>query len=137
MLHRLILTNTFSKKNINSNYKITNKTALNELLAAISDEDSRILPLQIDQNTLIEKMRMNSTSLDIIGVITSENFTQFAKASGQQKIQKLLTEGMIENCDQIFPNEFQRNNPYIADITLNTQTSNYQIHLKSSQCTFK
>ncbi len=40
---------------IEQNYKIKDSKNLDDVLNALSDEDSRVLPVQIDQNTVIEK----------------------------------------------------------------------------------
>ena len=45
------------KKIVDTNYTVKNSTALNEILDYISDEDSRTMPYQLDQNIVIEKMR--------------------------------------------------------------------------------
>ena len=44
-------------KIIDSSYKIQDSKKLNELLNVMSDEDSRTMPYQADQNTVIEQLR--------------------------------------------------------------------------------
>lgn len=124
------------KKLLNNDYTIAKTSELKELLAALSDEDSRILPLQIDQTTLIEQMRMYPDHLQLQGIITSADFTQFAASQSKEKIHQLLTDGMLENCKQIFENEFQRVNPYKAKLTLSSDKNIYHIQIINSQCKF-
>lgn len=121
------------KNIIDAQYKIINKQYLKDVLSALNDEDSRILPIQVDQNTIIEKMQLHTDHIEIQGLITSEDFAQ---STGQEKTKQLLTEGLLDNCSSIFNHEFQRKNPYAANITLTSQKKSYQINLKNTQCTF-
>ena len=57
-------------------------------------------------------------------------------ANLKEKTKQLLTEGLLDNCSSIFNHEFQRKNPYTANITLTSQKKSYQINLKNTQCTF-
>ena len=43
---------------IDSSYKIKDSKKLNEILTVMSDEDSRTMPYQADQNTVIEQLRL-------------------------------------------------------------------------------
>ena len=124
------------KNIIDTQYKIINKQYLKDVLSALNDEDSRVLPIQVDQNTIIEKMQLHTDHIEIQGLITSEDFAQFAQSTGQEKTKQLLTEGLLDNCSSIFNHEFQRKNPYTANITLTSQKKSYQINLKNTQCTF-
>ena len=124
------------KNIIDAQYKIVNKQNLADFLSALSDEDSRVLPIQVDQNTIIEKMQFHTDHIEIQGLINSEDFIQFAQSTGQEKIKQLLTEGLLDNCSAIFNHEFQRKNPYTANITLTSQKKTYHINLKNTQCTF-
>ncbi|MFW1799946.1 hypothetical protein ACG9YX_07920 [Acinetobacter nematophilus] len=121
---------------IEKNYKIKDSKKLDEVLNALSDEDSRVLPVQIDQNTVIEKIRMYHDHIDLEGLITSENFKQFSDSIGHEKTQQLLLQGMLENCHLIFENEFQRHNPYYVKMKLSSEQKNYQLKLKNDQCSF-
>ncbi|WP_266125923.1 hypothetical protein [Acinetobacter bereziniae] len=110
---------------IEQNYKIKDSKNLDDVLNALSDEDSRVLPLQIDQNTVIEKIRLYHDHIDLEGIITSENFKQFSDSMGKEKTQQFLMQGMLENCGLIFENEFQRRNPYYVKMKLSSAEKVY------------
>ena len=125
------------EKNILSkDYSIKNQTALSEVLTALSEEDSRVLPVQIDQNTLIEQMKIGPSQLDIQGIITSADFSQFAKSIGKTKTHQVLSNGLLENCALVFEHQFQRVNPYKVNMTLSSDQEVYHIEIKNSQCKF-
>lgn len=121
---------------IEQNYKIKDSKNLDDVLNALSDEDSRVLPVQIDQNTVIEKIRLYHDHIDLEGLITSENFKQFADSMGKEKTQQFLMQGMRENCGLIFENEFQRRNPYYVKMKLSSAEKVYELKLKNDQCQF-
>lgn len=124
------------QKIISADYKIKNNKKLTEVLTYLSDEDSRTLPLQIDQNTLIEKLRLYPNYIEIEGIITSPDFKQFAQSLNTQDIKKLFTDNLIKNCDQLFEHQFQRVNPYEVRMKLSTDEKQYSVELKNSQCQF-
>ena len=121
---------------IEQNYKIKDSKNLDDVLNALSDEDSRVLPIQIDQSTVIEKIRLYHDHIDLEGLITSENFKQFADSMGKEKTQQFLMQGMLENCGLIFENEFQRRNPYYVKMKLSSAEKVYELKLKNDQCQF-
>ncbi|MCU4536862.1 hypothetical protein [Acinetobacter bereziniae] len=121
---------------IEQNYKIKDSKNLDDVLNALSDEDSRVLPVQIDQNTVIEKIRLYHDHIDLEGLITSENFKQFSDSMGKEKTQQFLMQGMLENCGLIFENEFQRRNPYYVKMKLSSAEKVYELKLKNDQCQF-
>ncbi|MDG3556779.1 hypothetical protein P7L54_12575 [Acinetobacter bereziniae] len=121
---------------IEQNYKIKDSKNLDDVLNALSDEDSRVLPVQIDQNTVIEKIRLYHDHIDLEGLITSENFKQFSDSMGKEKTQQFLMQGMLENCGLIFENEFQRRNPYYVKMKLSSAEKIYELKLKNDQCQF-
>ncbi len=121
---------------IEQNYKIKDSKNLDDVLNALSDEDSRVLPVQIDQNTVIEKIRLYHDHIDLEGIITSENFKQFSDSMGKEKTQQFLMQGMLENCGLIFANEFQRRNPYYVKMKLSSAEKVYELKLKNDQCQF-
>lgn len=121
---------------IEQNYKIKDTKNLDDVLNALSDEDSRVLPVQIDQNTVIEKIRLYHDHIDLEGLITSENFKQFSDSKGKEKTQQFLMQGMLENCGLIFENEFQRRNPYYVKMKLSSAEKVYELKLKNDQCQF-
>jgi|GEM_PF-181547 len=124
------------KNLIDQNYKIKDQKNLDDVLIALSEEDSRVLPLQIDQNTLIEQMNLYHDHIDLQGIITSTDFNQFANNVGKEKIHELLIKGMLENCDLIFENQFQRQNPYYVKMKLVSDHKNYELKIKNNQCKF-
>ncbi|MCV2444298.1 hypothetical protein [Acinetobacter bereziniae] len=121
---------------IEQNYKIKDSKNLDDVLNALGDEDSRVLPVQIDQNTVIEKIRLYHDHIDLEGIITSENFKQFSDSMGKEKTQQFLMQGMLENCGLIFENEFQRRNPYYVKMKLSSAEKVYELKLKNDQCQF-
>ena len=124
------------KNLIDQNYKIKDQKNLDDVLIALSEEDSRVLPLQIDQNTLIEQMNLHHDHIDLQGIITSTDFNQFANNVGKEKIHELLIKGMLENCDLIFENQFQRQNPYYVKMKLVSDHKSYELKIKNNQCKF-
>ena len=127
----------FVKKQIlDSSYKIKDHKALNEILDVISDEDSRTLPFQIDQNMLMEKYQMSANGVKIEGIITTPDFTQFAQDVGDKEVKKLLRKNILQNCRLLFENEFQRVNPYHVELKLSSESKNYDFKIKNSECSF-
>ena len=136
-IHATELDRYLIQKNlIDQNYKIKDQKNLDDILIALSEEDSRVLPLQIDQNTLIEQMHVYHDHIDLQGIITSADFNQFANKVGKEKIHDLLIKGMLENCDLIFENEFQRQNPYYVKMKLVSDHKSYDLKIRNNQCKF-
>ena len=73
------------KNIIDSKFKIQKKAELNELLAVLSAEDSRTLPLQIDQNTIIEQLQLSANKTTLKGMIITPDFSQFEKDLGRKE----------------------------------------------------
>ncbi|SPL69022.1 hypothetical protein [Acinetobacter stercoris] len=124
------------KQYIDTDFKIKNQIGLKDLLSYLSDEDSRTLPLQIDQNTLIEKLRLHTDHIEIQGIITTPDFNQFEKDIGEPEVKSLLKRNILENCSIIFEHEFQRNNPYYADIKLSSEHHQYIFKISNQQCRY-
>lgn len=124
------------KKIIDTHFKIKNSQKLAEVLTYLSDEDSRTLPLQIDQNTLIEKLRLYPHYIEIEGIITSADFKQFSQSMSTNEVKKLFTDHLIKNCNHLFEHQFQRVNPYEVRMKLSTDEKQYAVALKNSQCQF-
>lgn len=122
---------------LDSNFKIKNKTGLNEILAAISDEDSRTLPFQVDQNMLMEKMEVSADKIEIEGIITTPDFTQFAESVGQQQVKQLIKKNSLQNCELLFEHQFQRVNPYVLEMDLSSPQQKYEIKIHNAECKFK
>ncbi|OTG82571.1 hypothetical protein B9T33_03730 [Acinetobacter sp. ANC 5054] len=131
------LDNYLVKKDIlDSSFKIKNTTALNEILSAISEEDSRTLPFQVDQNMLMEKMQVSANKVEIEGIITTPDFAQFAESVGQQKVKQLIKNNSLQNCALLFEHQFQRNNPYSVNLKLMSTDQVYSFSIKNSECKF-
>lgn len=124
------------QKIVDINYKIKNTQRLTDVLSYLSDEDSRTLPLQIDQNTLIEKLRLYPNRIEIEGIITSPDFKQFSQDMSTHDVKKLFTDNLIKNCDHLFEHQFQRVNPYEVRMKLSTDQKQYSVELKNSACQF-
>lgn len=124
------------QKIISADYKIKNNKKLTEVLTYLSDEDSRTLPLQIDQNTLIEKLRLYPNYIEIEGIITSPDFKQFSQDMSSKEIKKLFTDNLTKNCAHLFEHQFQRVNPYEVRMKLSTDDKQYSVELKNSSCQF-
>lgn len=125
------------KKNlIDQNFKIKDKENLDNVLNALSEEDSRVLPVQIDQNTVIDKIQLYHDHIDLQGLITSADFSQFAAKEGNEKTRQFLIKGLIENCHSIFENEFQRKNPYYVKMKLVSEQKAYDLKIRNDQCKF-
>ena len=125
------------KKIVDQNYSIKNTTALNEILDYISDEDSRTMPYQLDQNIVIEKMRLYADHVEISGLITSPDFKQFAQDIGDRQVHEMMKKNLVRSCPKFFEHQFQRVNPYQVKIKLTTEQKNYDLSLKNSDCNFE
>ena len=126
------------EKNIlDPQFKIKNKTALDEILLAMSEEDSRTLPYQVDQNMIMEKMNSTSNHIQIEGVITTSDFEQFEKDVGIKAVKTLIKKNSLQNCDLLFEHAFQRVNPYDLNLKLASSDQVYDINIKNTECTFK
>jgi len=124
------------KQILDSSFKIQNSKALNEILEAISDEDSRTLPFQIDQNMLMEKYKMSTAEVKIKGIITTPDFAQFAQDVGEKEVKKLIRKNILQSCSLLFENEFQRVNPYKVQLKLSSEKQSYDFKIKNSECSF-
>ena len=118
-------------------YQIKNKPALDEILSAISDEDSRTLPFQVDQNMLMEKMEMEADKIEIDGIITTPDFAQFEQSVGEHKVKQLIKHNSLQNCELLFEHQFQRVNPYKIEMDLSSGSNQYEIIIKNTECKFK
>jgi hypothetical protein len=124
------------KEIIQQNYKIKNKNALNEILKSISVEDSRVMPYQLDQNTLLEKIDLYADHLTLQGKITTPDFEQFIQNVGENKFKQSVHENLIHNCAQLFEHQFQRLNPYTVNIKLSSSMKKFDFQIKNNECKF-
>lgn len=124
------------KQILDSHYKIQSSQALNDVLDVLSDEDSRTLPFQVDQNMLMEKYQMNAQQIDIEGIITTPDFSQFEQSIGTAEVKKLMKKNTLQNCHLLFENQFQRSNPYAVNMKLASEKQVYQYSIKNTECAF-
>lgn len=118
-------------------YKIKNVTALKEILDVISDEDSRTMPYQVDQNTVIEQSTTTDKQINIRGMIISPDFTQFVESTGYNNVKNMIKQNLIHNCDSMFEHQFQRVNPYVLNLQLSAEKTQFNVLLPNSECKFK
>ena len=121
---------------LDQSYKIKNRKALNEILTVMSDEDSRVMPYQVDQNTVIEELRLYAYHMNIQGLITTPDFSQFAADMGDKTVKKLLKDNLIANCHLLFEHEFQRFNPYQVAVKLSSADKSYALKIENHECQF-
>ena len=125
------------QKILSADYKIKNAVALNEILDVISDEDSRTMPYQVDQNTVIEQSTTTDKQINIRGMIISPDFTQFVESTGYNNVKNMIKQNLIHNCDSMFEHQFQRVNPYVLNLQLSAEKTQFNVQLSNSECKFK
>ncbi|WP_411689442.1 hypothetical protein [Acinetobacter pseudolwoffii] len=125
------------KNIIDSKFKIQKKAELNELLAVLSAEDSRTLPLQIDQNTIIEQLQLSANKTTLKGLITTPDFSQFEKDLGRKEVMKMIRNNLLNNCEIFFEHHYQIENPYKVELSLSSQTQTYKTDISQKDCKLK
>jgi hypothetical protein len=123
-----------SKKIIDQNFKIQQPKALDELLSVLSAEDSKTLPLEIDNNTIIEQLNLSSKKTELKGMIITPDFSQFEDDLGSKEVHKLIKKNLLQNCSIFFEHEYQKNNAYVIELSLSSEKNTYQIELKQKDC---
>lgn len=124
------------KKIIDAQFKIIDEKALNELLAVLSAEDSRTLPMQVDNNTSIEQLQLLHDRTLLKGRITTPDFNQFEQSSSSEDIQKIIWDNVLKNCDLLFEHQYQRANPYQIQLKLLSETNLYNVDISQQDCKF-
>ncbi len=124
------------QKILDENFKIKDSKRLNELLAVLSAEDSRTLPLQIDQNTVIEKLSLKSDATELQGLIITPDFAQFERDLGRSEVYALIERNLTQSCHIFFEHEYQRANPYRVVLQLSSTEQQYEVELKREDCSF-
>src|SRR5690606_22642457 len=122
---------------IDGKFKIQKKTELNELLAVLSAEDSRTLPLQIDQNTIIEQLHLSANKTTLKGMIITPDFSQFEQDLGRREVTKVIRNNLLKNCDIFFEHRYQIANPYKVELSLSSQTQTYKTDISQKDCKLK
>lgn len=125
------------KNIIDSKFKIQKKAELNELLAVLSAEDSRTLPLQIDQNTIIEQLQLSANKTTLKGMIITPDFSQFEKDLGRKEVTKVIRNNLLNNCEIFFEHRYQIANPYKVELSLSSQTQTYKTDISQKDCKLK
>lgn len=123
-----------SKNILDTQYKIQDKKALNEILKSLTEEDSRVLPYQLDQNIILEKVELYANHVDIQGLISTPDFQQFVSSLGEKQFKAMMRRNLIQNCQQLFEHQFQQTNPYYLDLKLSSQHAQYRFKLKNTEC---
>lgn len=124
------------EKILDANFKIIDHAQLNELLIFLSAEDSKTLPYQIDQNTIIEKLTLQADNTQLHGLITTPDFAQFEQAFGEKEVTKMIRQNLIHHCGIFFEHEYQRQNPYHVELQLSSTTNSYKIDIQQKDCYF-
>ena len=122
------------KQIIDQKFKIKKAKQLNELLNVLSAEDSRTLPLQIDQNTVIEKLQLSSNKTELQGLIITPDFEQFERDLGRSEVQDLIKKNLSQNCELFFEHEYQRANPYRVVLNLSSASQKYAVEIQQKDC---
>lgn len=120
---------------LDQNFKIKDSAQLNALLTVLSAEDSRTLPLQIDQNTVIEQLKLKSDMTELKGLIVTPDFAQFERDLGRKEVHEFIQRNLSQNCDIFFEHEYQHVNPYRVVLNLSSQQQQYQVELQREDCT--
>lgn len=125
------------KNIINESFKIEDKKQLNEMLAVLTAEDSKTLPIQIDHNLLIEQFKLTANKTKIKGSITTSDFTQFEQEMGEKEVKKLIQQNIQNNCAIFFEHHYQIKNAYVIEFELRSEAKTYQIELTQKDCGLK
>lgn len=125
------------KQIIDRQYKIQQKTELNEMLSVLSAEDSKTLPLQIDQNTIIEQLNLSADKTILKGLIITPDFAQFEQDLGRKEVLKMIRHNLLNNCAIFFEHEYQRVNPYTVELELSSENNQYEVEIKQKDCKTK
>ena len=123
-----------SKNILNAQYKIQDKKALNEILKSLTEEDARVLPYQLDQNIILEKIELYANHVDVEGMISTPDFKQFVDSMGEKQFKAMMRRNLIQNCPQLFEHQFQHANPYYIDLKLSATHQQYRFKLKNTEC---
>ena len=122
------------KNIINDQFKIEDKKQLNEILAVLSAEDSKTLPLQIDQNSVIEQLELSANQTRLKGLITTPDFNQLEQDLGKKEVRQVIEKNLLNNCETFFEHEYQRVNPYSIDIQLSSDHDKYHFKISQKDC---
>lgn len=122
------------KKILNSDFQIIDENSLNELLTVLSSEDSKTLPLEIDNNTIIEQLNLSAHQTELKGLIITPDFAQFETDLGNQKVEKIIRDNLLQNCAIFFEHQYQIKNPYQITLDLRSETKTYHMKISQQDC---
>lgn len=122
------------KNILDENFKIKDKKQLNEILSVLSAEDSKTLPIQIDQNTLIEQLQLSANQTRLSGIITTSDFNELEKDLGKKEIQQITEKNLLNNCNIFFEHQYQRQNAYHIELTLRSDHDKYKFKVSQKDC---
>lgn len=126
----------FLQKNnvIDHEFKIQDKKQLNEILDVLSAEDSKTLPIKIDQNIIIEQFNLSANKTEIKGLIITPDFTQFELEMGSSEVKKLIRNNIQKNCAIFYEHQYQKANPYSVKFELSSPEKSYELELTQKDC---
>lgn len=124
------------EKILDDRFKIIDAKKMNDLLTVLSAEDSRTLPLQIDQNTIIEKLQLSADKTQLEGLISTPDFAQFEQDLGKKDVHNMIRRNLIQNCEILFEHQYQRVNPYRVHFNLSSKHHQYKLELSAKDCSF-
>ena len=110
---------------------------MNEILTVLTAEDSRTLPIEIDNNTIIEQFNLYADRTELKGLIITPDFAQFEQDLGAKEVQKVIKKNVVQNCNIFFEHQYQRHNPYIVKLQLSSEKNSYDLELKQKDCGIK
>ena len=119
---------------IDEKFKIQNTKALNNLLAVLSEEDSRTLPLKMDANTVIDGLKLSANRTELTGLIITPDFPQLESQLGANEVKQMLHRNLVQNCNIFFEHQYQRANPYAVSLQLNSGKQNYLLTIRHQDC---
>lgn len=122
------------QKIIDQDFKIQDKKQLNEILEVLSAEDSKTLPIKIDQNLIIEQFNLTANKSVIKGLIITPDFTQFELEMGSTEVKKLIQNNIQKNCAIFFEHQYQIANPYKVEFELSSSEKSYELELTQKDC---
>ncbi|ANF81727.1 hypothetical protein A3K93_05700 [Acinetobacter sp. NCu2D-2] len=122
------------KKILNAQYQIQDRKQLNEILEVLSAEDSKTLPIKIDENLIIEQFSLTANHSEIKGLIITPDFSQFEQEMGTKEVKKLIHHHLQKNCSIFYEHQYQRQNPYKVEFKLSSPEKSYELELKQQDC---
>ena len=92
------------------------------------------MPYQVDQNTVIEQLKMTANQTTLKGLITTPDFNQLEQDLGKKEIKQVILKNLLNNCNILFEHQYQKSNPYKAEIELSSDHDQYQFSINRKDC---